>query len=92
MKRVAVLAALVVPSNTAPKLIPPPANAVGVAPVPDSVTVCVPPVVAVLSIVSVPAGCAPRTVGLSVRPTLQLAPAPNEPELGHGEGEAVASA
>jgi len=86
------LAALVVPSITAPKLIPPPAKAVGVAPVPDRATVWVPPVVAVLSMVSVPAGCAPRTVGLSVRPTLQLAPAPKEPELGHGDDEAVASA
>jgi hypothetical protein len=68
-------------------------NAVGGTPFPFNVTVCVPPVAAVLLIVNV-ADCnvAEGIVGLKVAPTLQLAPAAREPEFGHGADGAVASA
>ena len=63
-----------VPTGTFPKFTAVADSAVGFTPVPLRATVWVPPTVAVLLMVSVPADCTPRTVGLRLRMTLQWAP------------------
>jgi hypothetical protein len=85
------LAALVWLSGTFPKAIEAADKAVGLTPVPLNATVCG-LLVELLVMVSEPAGCAPKAVGLRVMPILQVAPALSEPELGHGADAAAARA
>jgi hypothetical protein len=73
----------VAPTGTFPKFVAAGDTTNGVTPVPFNVTVCG-LFVEVLVMVSVPTGCVPSAVGVSVRPMLQVDPGPSGPLLGHG--------
>jgi hypothetical protein len=85
------LIALALPTITLPKFSDVTVNPVGGTAFPLSAIVVV-GLLAVVLMVSVSAGCAPKAVGLRVTPMVQLAPAANAPGFAHVVDGAVASA